>query len=1362
MFNNASNTDARHSTFSEVHRDQFNALRLSTLRKQNVRYSAIVHGDQIFQLQATNTDRSTLTEYLLGTALIDVRCDGQNVCLDGTRVSLLSEIKNWADNSDPHSSRIFWLHGVAGTGKSTIANTIAHYYTTGRLGASFQFKRKVEGLNKPTSLFGHIAYQLANSNAKFMTHCLEAIRQYGRMNAFSLKEQLDRYIIVPLRQMESLSVILIVIDAIDECSDVGDRRGVLEAVMGVLPAFPACAKLLIASRYEPDIRAQLGTHCLSKSINDIHDTAGDISLYISARMVKIIQHHPHLHMHWPGEKMKEELVRLAEGLFIWASVACDHIQNSSDPMVPLWYLTSREGARPSSGGERALDALYMSILNQASSGLSSSDLRFVIGAIVTAKTSLTPQELDLLLGLNRSVLGHPIWLQDGSRIELTTSASVIAALGSMLRIDDGYIRVLHTSIFDFFTSPTRCTDPRFHINTTLFSHFLAARCFRSMCALKRDVCDINDPTQMNSDIVGLDQRLKEKMPEHIRYSCSYWHLHLADVPGVHLGLYEEAKTFLFTHLLHWFEVMSLRGDVDGIFIALNRVKPWFQRHPASDEVLQLCDDAIRFLQQFHVVMRQSASHIYISALPFTSQKSSIFRSFAHTLERVPKMLMSHRTSVEPLTTFSIRLVGSIKVAPNGSCLTYAHDGKTLQIWDADTCSPIGEPLVGHQSAIHRVYFSLDDPLVASSDEQGVTFVWDIERYVAVGGPFQRSDDVEEVIEISLVDGHVIVLFRYYNHVMVWNYITGEPAASYETGGVASLHGAYVLVSNEEHASFLDTSDFDPQSILYAPTGKDTTPAFVRMRASGNITFPVHDQLRRVMCWSSDSEIQLVDIATGGPIGDPISIPDHNNWHFSPCGRWIATHWNHIRIHSTRTGEFLFSSSGEFAQHASRWSIDGAHLLIRCGYSTTMPQFEVWDMEAMEPVGTLQLPSGHEIIAASSQRIVTINARHVAVWDVALLTNLDSQIRPPITRFIPSSTGQHILANSAAGKIECFHIGRRSYHIPHAHFPASFSPDGSLVATASWPSGDNLDILIVDAASGELRQRLREGGVATATLSFSPGNEYMIATSNDGSPKLWDIATGRLHRLGQLWAQFSRGGAQVTCVSKSGFVQTLDYRTGEVTNTPDLDSLAGPVDTVVFSPDGDTFAVIHLVNSITIRAHGQSDFTLVCPTVQYSAITSLVFSGDGMRLASSSHNLVCMWDLQRRCLVWDRRLPVSLPVNAVTLGRMHLLSLSHDETILHVLAADTGLLLSSHSLPIYRNAGIKSVALSWDETQAVLFSANIGGEMVELSSGMMSYFSSELPSSHQLVSNIYLRPPYSLFSRWRDGYLHQPMSRIYPG
>ncbi len=76
-----------------------------------------------------------------GGASFDSYIEEHNgICLANTRVELQHQIVEWARDRD--GKHIFWLCGMAGTGKSTIARTVARSFADkGQLGASFFFKK---------------------------------------------------------------------------------------------------------------------------------------------------------------------------------------------------------------------------------------------------------------------------------------------------------------------------------------------------------------------------------------------------------------------------------------------------------------------------------------------------------------------------------------------------------------------------------------------------------------------------------------------------------------------------------------------------------------------------------------------------------------------------------------------------------------------------------------------------------------------------------------------------------------------------------------------------------------------------------------------------------------------------------------------------------------------------------------------------------------------------------------------------------------------------------------------------------------------------------------------------------------------
>jgi hypothetical protein len=88
--------------------------------------------------------------------------------LKETRTEVRTDIEKWFFNPSPDQPRIFWLSGLAGTGKTTIAATIAHdHEERGYLGSSFFFQQTEASQSRPDLVFTTIAYQLAHSYPPF-------------------------------------------------------------------------------------------------------------------------------------------------------------------------------------------------------------------------------------------------------------------------------------------------------------------------------------------------------------------------------------------------------------------------------------------------------------------------------------------------------------------------------------------------------------------------------------------------------------------------------------------------------------------------------------------------------------------------------------------------------------------------------------------------------------------------------------------------------------------------------------------------------------------------------------------------------------------------------------------------------------------------------------------------------------------------------------------------------------------------------------------------------------------------------------------------------------------------------------------
>jgi len=94
----------------------------------------------------------------------------------------------WSDSSS--GAYIFWLNGMAGTGKHTIARTVAHSCTNQkRLGASFFFSRGRGDLGHAAKFSTTLAAQFANILTGLKPYVCKAIAENGNISQQALAEQ---------------------------------------------------------------------------------------------------------------------------------------------------------------------------------------------------------------------------------------------------------------------------------------------------------------------------------------------------------------------------------------------------------------------------------------------------------------------------------------------------------------------------------------------------------------------------------------------------------------------------------------------------------------------------------------------------------------------------------------------------------------------------------------------------------------------------------------------------------------------------------------------------------------------------------------------------------------------------------------------------------------------------------------------------------------------------------------------------------------------------------------------------------------------------------------------------------------------
>jgi hypothetical protein len=489
------------------------------------------------------------------------------LCLKQTRVDVLKQITTWADWGDERC--IFWLNGMAGTGKSTLARTVARkYYDQNRLGASFFFSKGGGDVGNAGKFFTSIAVQLANTSAALRRCICEAIAEHSDIANQSLRDQWNQLILRPLSKQEADSLpspFLIVVDALDECEGENDIRAILQLLVDARALRTTRLRIFITSRPEISIRLNfraipeicyydLVLHDVSRAIVD-----NDISVFFKHNL-GIIREKCSLPADWPDEQSITRLVHSAGGLFIWAATACRFIYDGEGLFGPERLLDILEDDNSATEPEEELNNIYIKVLENS------------------VNPRLKPQEKDRLFRTLRETLGVIILLF--SPLSATSLArllrnpeekvrTLLDRLHSILYIPKDPslpVRLHHPSFRDFLLNRQRCHDLLIWVDERKAHEALANRCIQLMSEeLKRNICGLATP-DAEAIKIPLD-KIEYCLPTELQYACQYWVDHLR-LSNTQFDDDSRLYYFLQEHLLHWLEVLSLTRRITQGIVAI--------------------------------------------------------------------------------------------------------------------------------------------------------------------------------------------------------------------------------------------------------------------------------------------------------------------------------------------------------------------------------------------------------------------------------------------------------------------------------------------------------------------------------------------------------------------------------------------------------------------------------------------------------------------------------------------------------------------------------------------------------------------------------------------------------------------------
>ena len=506
----------------------------------------------------------------------DHRCGDRQGCLGGTRGDVLQQLNNWLE--DAQCQRIFWLNGLAGTGKSTIAQTFAEItFAEGKLGASFFCSRDFEDRSNLRAIFPTLAFQLAYQYPLFREELLQVLRDNPGIGRQSLCSQLENVIVGPFKATQIST--LIIIDAPDECKDEEPASAILSILSRYVDEIPD-VKFFITGRPEPRIRSGFRLEVLRPitEVLKLHNVErssvdSDIKLFLRTHFTEIVKHRSHCNLteDWPSPSDIDTLCVKVAGLFIYAStvvkfVASWHFQPEKRLalIISLPQNTTHEG-------KLGLDLLYTQILAQAFHDVDPDDqepyqhFRSVTGAVLLVFNPLSMRSLsDLLIDFDTP----------------SDISNALSSLHSLLLIPDKEedpIRTFHKSFPDFIMDPGRCKDKQFFVDSSVHHRKILLSCIGLMGErLKRNICNLDDHAIL-SEVKDLPTCQKTHIGDALGYACRFWTRHLVEIPSSSHDV-EVSKAidgFFTTNLLFWIEVLSLMGNLNIGVHALNDIQRWY-------------------------------------------------------------------------------------------------------------------------------------------------------------------------------------------------------------------------------------------------------------------------------------------------------------------------------------------------------------------------------------------------------------------------------------------------------------------------------------------------------------------------------------------------------------------------------------------------------------------------------------------------------------------------------------------------------------------------------------------------------------------------------------------------------------------
>ncbi|KAH8797612.1 quinon protein alcohol dehydrogenase-like superfamily [Flagelloscypha sp. PMI_526] len=1191
----------------------------------------------------------------------------RRTCTPNTRVTILQEIISWAKyNIYPPLSSLFWIFGLAGTGKSTIAQSVCEILKKEALLASSYFCSVQFDSEDSKRIVPTIASHLAACFPVFAKHLAMILRRSPECASARIPDQFRDLLCVPWdlfnKEVALEQSYIVVLDALDECDNSEEvLRLILDSIdqnrlqgvrfLATSRPVPRLVEKALKLRRGP----QIALHEVGKE-----EVSGDIRLFLEEELHGKV-----------GPAEIRELTARSNGLFIFASTLVKHLIPNAD-YVTSWELQERLGQilEPGPQGTTVgLDALYNHILHGALSlekfGHEGFRKRLsILQAVVSMEQATTTRVIS-------DLLGHDV--QDVTGV-VNDLHSVLFTRGSCEPV-----YVIHASFRDFVVS--RAQEP-FRCDPSSIHYQLAQSCLSQMhTSLKFNICNIESSFTTNDDLSDT----LNSIGESLAYVCRHWWAHLRCCT-------EAAQEVMRTSIcqmmeekgIFWIEVMTLLGDercCRDILIeiavqpsmaprprTLEKLIPKIKRDPSRLQALAL--EAANMVSMFMLISPKMTSHLYLSVLSLW--EATNLQCWKSQFQKLPHV---HSRRVDgSRSTRIICNVGSevscVAYSPNGKSVVSGSHDKTVRLWDAEIGKEILK-LDGHEDKVTSVAFSPNGKHIASGSCDKTVRIWNIGSSMQIWKLDGHRDTVNSVAFSP--SGKQVVSASTDKSVRIWDTESGKQLRRLNghedlVRSVAFSPSGHRIVSGSRDKT-VRIWDAESGRKLQMLVGHSSQVTSVKFSPDGKRVVSGSDNTMRVWDAESGKKLRRLD-GYGSRITSVAFSPDGQRI-VSGSEDAIVRIWNEDvdtrRIWDADVDTLPILNTGiskesqKLDGHGSRvtsvaFSPNGRRV-VSGSYDKTV---RFWDGE---PSSQLRRLNGHEYPVSSvtfspdGKRVVSGSYDATArIWDAESgeqLRKLDAR-GFPVNSVTFSSDSKRIISGSDKMRIWDAESGKSLLKLnssAHSVISVAFSPDGKAVVSGACDSS----VQIWDTESGKMLLKLEGHGSRVNSVAFSPDGKFVVSGSDDTTIRIWDAGSGkRLQRLNRhglpvTSVAFSPNGKTVISGSDDMTVQIWDAEFG--TQFQRFHGHESRVTSVAFSPDGQ-YAVSGS-DDMTVRIWDVVSGKQVRNLCGHaSRVTSVAFSPEGLRVISASDDATLLvWDAQFDKHFWKLSSHVS-PVASVTSSSDH--------------------------------------------------------------------------------------------------------------